>query len=56
VLIVLAFLDTVCTRVGISQGHNQGKQKRKTEAFGSRPSNNARLVCVIEERERKSVQ
>ena len=25
-LLVLAFLDTVCTRVGNSHGHNQGKQ------------------------------
>ena len=27
-LLVLAFLDTVCTRVGISQGHNQGEKER----------------------------
>ena len=25
-LLILSFLDTLCTRVGISQGYNQGKQ------------------------------
>ena len=27
-LLLLSFLDTLCTRVGISQGYNQGKQHK----------------------------
>ena len=29
-LLILSFLDTLCTRVGISQGYNQGKLRFKS--------------------------